>query len=591
MGKKGKKRQERRDRSKLSVNQKSVIDSLKLMFSQVSVEAIEDIAWSFEFNMDSCVEILSEMAVQAQDNDKQEEEEEVVEDEDDDELWIDGPESYLTFDAAVRKFSFSKGEDLIEEKSEAVEIDVDELAGIFAMFPDIGKQEIEEVFQRNGRNAIKTLDELLEKSPAENNLASDEVLSVHSASSYSDDEFNQSVSEVKESENVILLRDLFPDISALFIKEVLEFFKGNSEDAVNFILQQQASLLEKPKPKRTDSQVRPSLAKKKSSNSSPWKEAVSMQRSSTRFQDIIDEEIAHKLSYDPNFEMQNQNSETRNSTKAPAPTISSAFDTRQNLRQNSVVPNSISAKLKLEALHKAYPKLSFEEIAILFRECNGNFQMTSRLIQVMHPQFRKESPDVPYLSIEVRDKSTDRNDFEKVLNKKDKDMHLWKGLQNLRRSAESPSKFDYRDIREEAFELANQRNDLFQRARKAFSDGIPEYGYELLDRVKAINEMMKDAHQAAMVATFNSHNRHIHDPSVHAVDLHGLHVTEAINMLELVIHEKKRQGIKHLRVITGAGKHSGKRGAKLLPAVFQYLRSHNIGHSQTSPGEFKIVIP
>lgn len=61
------------------------------------------------------------------------------------------------------------------------------------------------------------------------------------------------------------------------------------------------------------------------------------------------------------------------------------------------------------------------------------------------------------------------------------------------------------------------------------------------------------------------------------MDLHGLHVKDAIEILEERIQElRKKREKQTLCVITGAGIHSDEKGPKIKPAVKEYLQTHSI---------------
>lgn len=56
-----------------------------------------------------------------------------------------------------------------------------------------------------------------------------------------------------------------------------------------------------------------------------------------------------------------------------------------------------------------------------------------------------------------------------------------------------------------------------------------------------------------------------------SVDVHGLHVDEASGVVERAVAEARRDGARHLMVLTGTGHHSRDRRARLLPGVSAFL--------------------
>ncbi|XP_074085694.1 NEDD4-binding protein 2 isoform X2 [Macrotis lagotis] len=79
------------------------------------------------------------------------------------------------------------------------------------------------------------------------------------------------------------------------------------------------------------------------------------------------------------------------------------------------------------------------------------------------------------------------------------------------------------------------------------------------------------------------------------LDLHGLHVDEAINHLITVLQRKTEEhkqngGKPYLSVITGRGNHSQGGVARIKPAVIKYLTSHNFRFSEIKPGCLKVML-
>ena len=64
------------------------------------------------------------------------------------------------------------------------------------------------------------------------------------------------------------------------------------------------------------------------------------------------------------------------------------------------------------------------------------------------------------------------------------------------------------------------------------------------------------------------------------LDLHGLHVNEAIRCARLALQLALTCSVSHVSFVTGRGTHSGPAGARLYPAVLAYLRRW-VGHAGT----------
>ena len=91
-------------------------------------------------------------------------------------------------------------------------------------------------------------------------------------------------------------------------------------------------------------------------------------------------------------------------------------------------------------------------------------------------------------------------------------------------------------------------------------------------------QKMKEANHLAAVEIFEKVNASLLPQNV--LDLHGLHVDEAIEHLTTVLQQKTEEfkqngGKPYLSVITGRGNHSQGGVARIKPAVIKYLTSHN----------------
>lgn len=148
----------------------------------------------------------------------------------------------------------------------------------------------------------------------------------------------------------------------------------------------------------------------------------------------------------------------------------------------------------------------------------------------------------------------------------------------------------YQSIRAKAAEEARLRNKYFDRAAAAFkkNDGATAKRLGALGR--EANERMKELHRQAAQAIFKARNpRHVLD----VVDLHGLHVSEALERLPLAL-EKAPPGI--LRIVTGTGHHTKGTGrARLRPAVKTWLQENGyffeeVVDANEFVGSFKVEI-
>ncbi|KAM9143048.1 NEDD4-binding protein 2 isoform 2-T6 [Pangshura tecta] len=106
-------------------------------------------------------------------------------------------------------------------------------------------------------------------------------------------------------------------------------------------------------------------------------------------------------------------------------------------------------------------------------------------------------------------------------------------------------------------------------------------------------QKMKEANHAAALQIFEKVNASLLPENV--LDLHGLHVDEAINHLSRVLQEKSHEykqtgGKPYLCVITGRGNHSQGGVARIKPAAIKYLTSHNFRFTEIKPGCLKVML-
>ncbi|KAK3286252.1 hypothetical protein CYMTET_6182 [Cymbomonas tetramitiformis] len=164
----------------------------------------------------------------------------------------------------------------------------------------------------------------------------------------------------------------------------------------------------------------------------------------------------------------------------------------------------------------------------------------------------------------------------------------------------------YHEAREQASDHARVRNQYFQQATSAFLAGNKALAKDLAHKGRWHAEQMKNAHAAASEAIYHSRNA-AQDPAtgraggahtggrdggVPLLDLHGLHVKEAVEILrrKLMDWRDGRMAHRHVHVLVGTGHHTrGSRTPARLPrAVEEYLQSENVQYTQPQPGLLQV---
>jgi len=133
--------------------------------------------------------------------------------------------------------------------------------------------------------------------------------------------------------------------------------------------------------------------------------------------------------------------------------------------------------------------------------------------------------------------------------------------------SEDLSTLSYEDLRERAMHHFQKRKAYFEQAQQAFrkkTHSVATY-YAQMGRVH--DAKLKEANHQAANKILNY--RKNHDPQ-DTIDLHGLHVKEAISALADRLKEFENRPGKQLNIVTGFVKHSSS-GPRIKPAVLAFL--------------------
>ncbi|KAF3933158.1 hypothetical protein ABW19_dt0206604 [Dactylella cylindrospora] len=122
----------------------------------------------------------------------------------------------------------------------------------------------------------------------------------------------------------------------------------------------------------------------------------------------------------------------------------------------------------------------------------------------------------------------------------------------------------------------NRRHDLIAQSRQAYADGDGARAHELSQEAKR-HEANADAYnKQASEYIFRVNNVNQEEDTI---DLHGLFVEEAEEILATRIQAAKRQHARGLHVIVGKGIHSENHVQKIKPAVEKFCRDNNLVYS------------
>ncbi|KAK2179957.1 hypothetical protein NP493_464g00009 [Ridgeia piscesae] len=124
------------------------------------------------------------------------------------------------------------------------------------------------------------------------------------------------------------------------------------------------------------------------------------------------------------------------------------------------------------------------------------------------------------------------------------------------------------------------RLECFEKARDAYRQHMMGVAAFYSQQGHVHTQKMKAANEAAGQKILQHRNPHL--SQARCVDLHGLHVAEAVHTLEQLLTDRERalryqpdKRRRHLLVMTGKGNHSHGGVARIRLAVFDYLKKNN----------------
>ncbi|PWA65556.1 hypothetical protein CTI12_AA334920 [Artemisia annua] len=161
----------------------------------------------------------------------------------------------------------------------------------------------------------------------------------------------------------------------------------------------------------------------------------------------------------------------------------------------------------------------------------------------------------------------------------------------------------YSEMRGEARDHARLRNTYFEQARQAYLVGHKALAKELSVKGQLHNMQMKAAHEKAQESIYYQRNPISPDMQGNGrgqeriIDLHGLHVSEAIHVLKrdlMTLRNIARSTDQRMQVFicVGTGHHTkGSRTPARLPiAVQRYLLEEEADYSEPQPGLLRVVL-
>jgi len=161
------------------------------------------------------------------------------------------------------------------------------------------------------------------------------------------------------------------------------------------------------------------------------------------------------------------------------------------------------------------------------------------------------------------------------------------GSRSLNHSS-ADTEAEYDRLRDLARQEAAKRSSCFDRAHQAYESGDGARAHELSEEGKQHAAKMEQYNRQARDFIFRENNSNDRVPG-DTIDLHGLFVEEAEDVLEERIKAARGRGETHLHVIVGKGNHSRNHVQKIKPRVEQVCRELGLQY-RTEENEGRIFV-
>ncbi|XP_075608393.1 NEDD4-binding protein 2 [Balearica regulorum gibbericeps] len=267
-----------------------------------------------------------------------------------------------------------------------------------------------------------------------------------------------------------------------------------------------------------------------------------------------------------------------------------AMQEKQDMnRVPSTARKDCAAKLKEKQLFEMFPTINQNFLMDVFKDNNYSLEQTEQFLNCVleaDPVKTVIAQESVQQNEIVSSYSAAKNREKKAKKNKEEDDPLSEIFQDF----EYPQ---YDDLRAEAFCHQQKRQECLKKAGEAYRMGMKPVAAFYAHQGRLHEEKMKEANHAAAVQIFEKINTSLLPMNV--LDLHGLHVDEAVNQLSRVLQEKSEEyqqtgGKPYLCVITGRGSHSQGGVARIRPAAIRYLTSHNFRFTEEKPGCLKVML-
>ncbi|XP_053314358.1 NEDD4-binding protein 2 isoform X2 [Spea bombifrons] len=259
-----------------------------------------------------------------------------------------------------------------------------------------------------------------------------------------------------------------------------------------------------------------------------------------------------------------------------------ALQAQEDLKRVSPRKNC-AIKLKEKQLFERFPYVEQKLLMDIFKENNYSLEKTEQfMFSVLEadPVQNVMAQGVKQAAASTTDKSREKK------SKGDKETIYEQYYQDF----DSP---EYDDFRAEAFLYRKKQQESYRKAAEAHSRGMKQVATYYAQQGHLYGEKVKEENHRAAVQIFQRTNEFLLPENI--LDLHGLHVDEAMKHFRQVLQEKMEEykqngGKSHLSVITGRGNHSQGGIPRIKLAVIDYLTNHNFRFLEIRPGVLSVTL-
>ncbi|XP_021118089.1 NEDD4-binding protein 2 isoform X2 [Heterocephalus glaber] len=259
-------------------------------------------------------------------------------------------------------------------------------------------------------------------------------------------------------------------------------------------------------------------------------------------------------------------------------------------RETFMFEKDCATKLKEKELFKIFPAIDRNFLMDIFKDHNHSLEQTVQFLNCVlegDPVKTVVAQEFVHQNETATSHTAQKSKEKKVKKLKETEDTL---SESFFQDFEYPK---YDDYRAEAFLHQQRRMECYSKAKEAYQMGKKHVATFYAQQGSLHERKMKEANHLAAVEIFEKVNASLLPQNV--LDLHGLHVDEAVKHLMTVLQQKTEEfkqngGKPYLSVITGRGNHSQGGVARIKPAVIKYLTSHSFRFSEIKPGCLKVML-